>query len=506
MDRFRAYSPLERREIEPEYCAATPQDIAKACAQAAQAAHAYAQSSAQQRAAFLDAIAAELQAQRTSILERARAETALGGPRLETEFQRTVHQLGFLAKLVREGSYVDARIESADAARSPVPKPDLRSMLVPLGPVAVFGASNFPLAYSTAGGDSASALAVGCPVIVKGHPLHPGTGALVAQAIERARDSLGLERGVFAYLHAGGQRAVEVGLELVQDPRIQAVGFTGSFEAGRALVQLAQARPTPIPVFAEMGSTNPVFVLPGALAERAQAIAAALCASISNSVGQMCTRPGLIFARVDPALDAFVAELERLAAAIEPQPMLSPAHRTRLEQRLDARARIAGLQQAQHLAAPQETARVVIASTAYEIYAQHPELAEECFGPTVLVVRCASEEQLLEAAQRFTPALTATLQRGARDDRLAQALLVSLCARAGRVIIDGVPTGVEVNQAMQHGGPWPSSSRPESTAVGARALLRWCRPIAYQNWPDAWLPPALQAANPLGIQRWESPH
>jgi len=485
---FRAWSPAENRELGPAYRAATREQVLEACEAAHAAAEACARTRGEQRARFLLRIAEELQADAVAILACAAAETGLAPSRLEGELLRTRNQLAFLAEIVRTERYIDARIERADPARTPLARPDLRSMLVPIGPVAVFGASNFPLAFSTAGGDTASALAVGCPVIVKAHPLHPGTSLLAGAAIERARAFCGLPVGAFAQLLSGGERSHAVGLELVQDPRIRAVGFTGSLEGGRALMRAIEARATPIPLYAELGALNPLFVLPGALRERREAITAQLLGSISGSAGQLCTRPGLIFSS-DPTL---AEELAVRARALAPQPMLSPAHRRALAARWQARGRLAGVE-CLHADDPErEEVGVVIERCSLATFLCEPSLREECFGPSTLLVTCADAAQWRQAAASLPGTLTASVLRAAADEALARELLALLAPLAGRLIADGVPTGVEVNQAMQHGGPWPSSTRPDTTSVGGRSILRWLRPICFQNWPQDWLPPALQ--------------
>lgn len=462
---------------------------------------AFSETGAAQRAVFLERIAEELGKDAATVVATAAEETGLTLPRLEGELARTRNQLLFHAQLVREGSFVDARIEHADPSRTPLPKPDLRSMLVPIGPVAVFGASNFPLAFSTAGGDTASALAAGCPVVVKAHPLHPGTSLRAAAAIERARHACGLPAGIFEHLLSGGDRSIAVGIELVQDPRIQAVGFTGSLRGGKALLDAISQRETPIPLFAELGALNPVFVLPHALQERAATLAAQLFASISGSCGQLCTRPGLIFLHDGAGAQQFTAELVRLAAAAAPQVMLSPDHRSALARAWQERKSLPGVQHLHADAPDPAAAGVVIESCTLSTFLETPALSEECFGPSTLLVTCRDAQELELAARATSGSLTATVFRAAQDEVLARQLLKLLQPHAGRLIVDGVPTGVEVNSAMQHGGPWPSSSRPDTTSVGGRAMRRWLRPMCYQNWPDAWLPPALQEANPLGLRR-----
>jgi NADP-dependent aldehyde dehydrogenase len=391
------------------------------------------------------------------------------------------------ANVVREGSWIDAAIDRADPARSPLPKPDLRRMLRPLGPVAVFGASNFPLAYSVAGGDTASALAAGCPVVVKGHPAHPGTGEMVAAAVSRAVAKVGLHPGTFSFLHSGGERDLAVGTELVSHPAIKAVGFTGSPVGGMALVRLAASRSDPIPVFAEMGSVNPVVILPGALAANPADLAGKLAASATASYGQMCTCPGLIFAVQSPAFDALKVALSAAFAAAKPAPMLSPRVRDGYLRRLGDNAHTSGVE---ILAGSESQASPALLAVDAATFIASPGLHEECFGPAAILVACRSVAEMLEAAAHIPGSLTATLWADASDD--ASRFVDLLTQRAGRFIVNGVPTGVEVSPAMVHSGPMPACNRPDTTAVGPQAIRRWCRPVCYQNVPQYLLPEELR--------------
>lgn len=518
--RFRARAAADGRELLPEFFAAPERDVERAAVAAKDAFPAFRATTPEVRATLLERIAALLAERGGAIVERAMLETGLARPRLEGELARTTNQLRSFAALVREGSWVDAVIDHADLSRAPLPKPDVRTLSLPLGPVAVFGASNFPLAFSVAGGDTASALAAGCPVVVKGHPLHPGTGELAARAIVDALRECALPAGAFAFLQAGGARDVAVGLELVRHDALEAVGFTGSFAGGTALARAASMRARPIPVFAEMGSVNPVFLLPGAVREKRAAIVSAFAASIAGSAGQLCTRPGLLFAVEGADADALVAELAKALDAAAPHAMLSRAHRAAWEERTDELARIAGVERVgAGASASPSSPRPGSTSSAFQAppndlgarpkllradlaaFEREPALLEECFGPSAIVVLCANERELVDAVSRVPGSLTATLWSVASDRALARELLPLLARVAGRVVHDGVPTGVEVCAAMVHSGPFPACTRPEATSVGARAIQRWCRPVAFQNVPDELLPEELREANPRGIAR-----
>lgn len=440
------------------------------------------------RAELLDAAADELAALGDALLDTAAAETALPAkPRLSGERDRTVSQLRMFANVVREGSWIDAAIDRADPTRTPLPKPDLRRMLRPLGPVAVFGASNFPLAYSVAGGDTASALAAGCPVVVKGHPAHPATSAMVADALDRAVTKAGLHPGTFKLLQSGGDRDIDVGKELVTHPAIKAVGFTGSTAGGMALVRLASARPDHIPVFAEMGSVNPVVILPEALAANAPEIASKLATSATASNGQMCTCPGLIFACLGHGFDTFKAALISAFANAPAAPMLTPRVREGFLHRLAENAKAAGVTVA---AGSESKASPALLTVDAATFIATPTLHEECFGPAAILVICRSTEEMEQAVAHLPGSLTGTLWADSKDDALPFVDL--LTARVGRFIVNGVPTGVEVSSAMVHSGPMPSCNRPDTTAVGPQAIRRWCRPVCYQNVPQHLLPEELR--------------
>ena len=391
-----------------------------------------------------------------------------------------------------------ARIDTADPARTP-PKPDLRSMLRPLGPVVVFGASNFPLAFSVAGGDTASALAAGNPVIVKAHPAHPGTSELVGAIVAEAVKQCGLPAAVFSLLFDAGH---EVGSALVVHPHVRAVGFTGSFRGGRALMDLAAKRREPIPVYAEMGSANPVFILPGALAERADALATGLHASFTLGGGQFCTKPGIVFAEQEKS----TRFSETLRAAVGAGPAFSLLTEGIAGAYGKAVAERTSLKTASGTAAGEGfSAQSALLETTANAFFADPALGEEVFGPTTLLVHCTGREQMLEAARALEGHLTATVL-GTEDDLAAHAdLLRVLETKVGRVIFNAFPTGVEVCDAMVHGGPYPATSDGRSTSVGSQAIFRFARPVCYQGMPQSALPPALQDENPLGIPRlWNS--
>ena len=498
---FRAVNPMTGERLEPEFRSAMAEEIDASVRAAQRAVPVFAATDGHARGVLLRAIADELAANGQAIVGRAHLETGLPLPRLQGELARTTGQLRLFAEVAEEGSWVDARIDEALPERKPLPRPDVRSMLRPIGPVAVFGASNFPLAFSVAGGDTASALAAGCPVVVKGHPAHPGTSELVATAVRVAVQQVGLPEGVFDLLLDAG---TEVGTALVQHPGITAVAFTGSGGGGRALMRLAADRPEPIPCFAEMGSTNPLFVLPGAMGERGAALAAGLQGSVTLGAGQFCTKPGLVFVPKEGSgafLDALRAGVESLGG----HGMLTPGIAARYAEGIQGR--LAG-GQAQWVAgrqgAPEGAAAVASAavfSVPLETFLESRELEEEIFGPTTLLVHYGSAADLVEAAKGLRGHLTATLQGTEEDLAGATDLVRVLEMKVGRLLFNGYPTGVEVCHAMVHGGPFPATSDARWTSVGTRAMLRFARPICYQDFPDATLPEALRRGNPRGLQR-----
>ncbi len=492
---FQAINPATGAALEPAFRTAAPEDVERAAQLAAAAALDYGRRSGAEKGAFLRAIAANLEAAAPALVERAASETALPPARLQGEAARTCNQLRLFAELVEKGSWVDARLDRAQERASGPRKPDLRSLLRPVGPVAVFGSSNFPLAFSVAGGDTASALAAGNPVVVKAHPAHPGTSELAGQAIVSAARDCGLPEGVFSLLFDAG---IDVGVALVQHPLIRAVGFTGSLAAGRRLMDLAAARPEPIPVFAEMSSVNPVFILPRALQSRSGAIASGLHASVTLGAGQFCTKPGLVM--LDHGAEAFVAELAALMQQPAAFTLLTPGIARGYQTGARERAAHPAVRALTPPAAAGVTAPALFQTDAAGFLA-HPALAEEIFGPATLLVRHGGLSELLAVARSLRGHLTATVHGTEEDLREYADLLPILETRVGRLVLNGFPTGVEVTHAMVHGGPYPATSDGRSTSVGTQAILRFVRPVCYQDWPAFALPPELQDGNPLGIER-----
>jgi 2,5-dioxopentanoate dehydrogenase len=474
--------------------------VDRALEAAEHASHEYRQLSAAQRADFLDRIADEIE-HLGDLVDVANLETALPPERLAGERARTTGQLRMFANVVREGSWVDARIDRAVPDRKPVPKVDIRRMLIPIGPVAVFGASNFPLAFSVAGGDTASALAAGCPVVVKAHPAHPATSELAARAIVKAGKAAGMPPGVFSLIQSTRN---EVATALVQHRHTKAVGFTGSLRAGRALFDAAARRPDPIPVYAEMGSVNPVFLLAGALADRAEAIAEGLATSVTLGVGQFCTNPGVVVAIGTDALDRFLRRLEDLIGSAQPGTMLYPAIFQSYEAGVRRLTAVEGMRTTRSsIAVAAQDSRAVpsLFETTAPTFMRHRALAEEVFGPSTVVVRCASRAEMEAVARHLDGQLTATIHGTPADLAQHAWLMAILEDKAGRLVVNGFPTGVEVCGSMQHGGPYPATTDSRTTSVGTAAILRFARPVAYQNFPQSSLPVELQDANPHGIWR-----
>ncbi len=503
-DTFRAVDPATNAPLAPDFHEATAIEVEQAMNFAATAFATYRHTPGAVRAAFLERIATEIEALGDELLKRANHETGLPLARLTGERARTCGQLRLFAAVAREGSWVDARIDPALPDRQPLPRPDLRRMLVAIGPVIVFGSSNFPLAFSAAGGDTASALAAGCPVVVKAHRAHPGTAELVGGAIARAVSACGLPPGVFALIHGGGSTT---GIALVQHPAAAAVGFTGSHAAGRALMAAAAARPHPIPVFAEMSSLNPLFALPGAVAERGAAIAQGLFASFTLGVGQFCTKPGLVFALRGKDTDAFAQKLADTVRLAPAGVMLTSGIREAFLANRDAITEIedvsvlAESKPVEDLEDLGQGARPMVATTSARNFLAHPELATEAFGPFTLLVLADTAAELTACAAALEGQLTATVHGTAAELAAARPLLAALERIAGRVVINGFPTGVEVSPAMNHGGPYPATSDVRFTSVGTAAIYRFARPVCYQGFADALLPDALKNANPLGLLR-----
>ncbi len=501
---FQALNPQTGAALPPICHSATPAEVDEAVQLAAQAFASYSQTSSKARAAFLRRIGDGFDAQREELAERAHLETALPMPRLLGEVGRTAGQLRLFAGVLEEGSWVQARIDPALPDRQPLPRPDIRSMLRPLGPVVVFGSSNFPLAFSVAGGDTASALAAGCPVIVKAHPAHPGTSEMAAQIISNSVAAEGLHPGVFSLVFDAG---IEAGTALVRHPHVRAVAFTGSHRAGRALMDLAAARPDPIPCFTEMSSGNPVFVLPGALRKGQTELARSLFGSFTLGAGQFCTKPGIVL--IPHAIDApaFLAELRSLVEQSQPFTLLTPGIAREYGRATQARAGDVPLTaQATLISDKQDSegpcrARAKLFVVSLDQFLATPALADEIFGPDTLLVHCDSAKGFERAAAALEGHLTATLL-GDEDDLAAHRELIQILEqKAGRLIFNGFPTGVEVTHAMVHGGPYPATSDPRFTSVGSLAIYRFARPVCFQGFPQALLPPELQDTNPLGITR-----
>ncbi len=497
---FRAFDPTKNVAIEPTFLSAGPEDVDRAVELAVAAAPTWAKLSGADRQKFLAAIADKLEAKSTDLVARAMQETGLPEARLKGEITRTAGQLRLYGAAAQRGDWLDVRIETALPERKPLPKPDHRSMLRAIGPVVVFGSSNFPFAYSVAGGDVASAFAAGCPVIVKAHPAHPGTSEMVGRLILHAVREAGLPEGTFSLLFDAG---FEVGQALVKHPAVKAVGFTGSVKGGRALADLAAARPEPIPVYAEMGSVNPVFLLPDAIVERSAGIIEGLYASANVGVGQFCTNPGLIVLQWSPEAEKLIADMAgRLSATIEGV-MLTPGIRKNFVANTTARAQQTGVKVlAQGNATSMCSAAPIWFETGAKEFLGNHALSEEIFGPSSLVIWCEDAAEMLAVARQLEGTLTATVHAGANEAKAYRELFDVLAERAGRLIYNGYPTGLEVSHAIVHGGPYPSTSDGgRSTSVGTRALNRWARLVCYQNFADELLPSELQNANPLGLRR-----
>src|SRR6056297_2202441 len=468
-----------------EFSVGTPDLVEIACSSAEAAFVTYARTSAKARAEFLNAIADEIEVRAEEITETGSRETGLPEARLQGERGRTTGQLRLFAEHILKGEHLDFRHDPAMPDRQPVPRPDLRMIQRPIGPVAVFGASNFPLAFSVAGGDTASALAAGCPVVVKGHSAHPGTSEIVARAIEAAIATCGVHPGAFSLIQ-GGKR--DVGQALVQHPLINAVGFTGSLGGGRALFDLCTQRPTPIPFFGELGSVNPMFLLPDAMKARGQALAEGWAGSLTMGAGQFCTNPGIAIVIDGPDADAFIAAAGKALEPVEAQTMLTDGIATAYRQGRDRIASSAGVQEVVTSMCDLRNATPYLYATTGDAWLADEALGEEVFGPLGLVVRVTGFEQMLEVAKSLHGQLTCTLHLDAGDTETGQKLMPVLERKAGRVLANGFPTGVEVCDSMVHGGPYPASTNFGATSVGTLAIRRFLRPVCYQNMPDTLLP------------------
>ncbi len=501
-DPFNAWNPASGDKIDAAFFPATPEDIDFAAKLASEAFSTYSRLSGREKASFLNRLASHLESITDLLIARAHSETALPEPRLKSETARTCNQLRLFASVIEEGSWVSARIDQAAPDRKPLPKPDIRSMLHPLGPVVVFGASNFPLAFSVAGGDTASSLAAGNPVIVKAHPAHPGTSELVGRAIRDAVRDQGLPEGVFSLLFDSG---TEVGARLVQHPLVKAVAFTGSIPAGRALMDLAVRRPEPIPFYGEMGSTNPVFILPGAMAARGKEIASQLHGSFTLGSGQFCTKPGLVFLPQQNSSMNFLPELQDKVTRSPKLILLTSSIRNSYQRELQNRKGRSDLavvaEGEQPASGPAFLAGVAVFQTDVSSLLSSPDLGSEVFGPSTLLVRFSNQPELLNAARSLSGHLTATIHGTEEDLQEFSELLQILRDKVGRIVFNGYPTGVEVCHAMVHGGPYPASTDSRSTSVGSQAIFRFARPVCYQDFPDSALPAELKNSNPLKIWR-----
>lgn len=500
MNTFSAINPRTNLPLEKQFQNASIQEINETVQLATAAFDIYRKKNKNQIASFLEQIAIEITNLGSTLIECCHLETALPIIRLEGERGRTINQLNLFASLVREGSWIDARIDTAIADRNPIPKPDIRHLLIPIGPVAVFGASNFPLAFSTVGGDTASALASGCTVVVKGHEAHPETSEMVTKAILKAISICGMPKGTFSLIQGNSKKIGEI---LVKHPNIKAVGFTGSYTGGKTLFDYANERPEPIPVFAEMGSTNPVFILPEALKNKTQEIASGLANSITMGVGQFCTKPGLSFIQKSESIESFYIELINKIKEVPAGTMLTPNIQKVYNQNIAELQTIPILEKLTtglKATSPNE-ASANIFKTSFANFSKYEELSEENFGPSSILIEADSKTAILEAARNLKGHLTATIFGTPNDLENYQELLSILELKVGRMIINNYPTGVEVCHSMVHGGPFPATTAPNSTSVGTAAIKRFTRPVCYQNYPDSLLPDALKDKNPQSIWR-----
>jgi 2,5-dioxopentanoate dehydrogenase len=499
---LRATNPATGEQLEPIFYAASAEEVERAGRLAASAFETYSRLPGKTKGQFLRKIAGNIEALGEEFVARAVQETALPAARIKSETARTCFQLRLFAELVEEGSWVGARIDRSDPSRTPLPKPDVRSLARPLGPVAVFCASNFPIAFSVAGGDTTSAFGAGNPVVVKAHAAHLGTAEMVGQAVRDAARDCSMPDGVFSLLFGAG---TSVGTALVNHPDIKAVGFTGSRAGGRALMQQAAERPEPIPVYAEMSSINPVFILPGAMRERRAEIAKGLHASVTLGAGQFCTKPGVVVLQDDSQAREFAGELGGLMKSTTEFTLLSSQIHGSYKTGVEDRSRQSQVESVAVLTADPQKAGYYVGPSLFETdaaaFLKNNKLAAEIFGPSTLLVRHSSREQLLDIGRNLEGHLTATLHGTEADMREYGDLIAILETRVGRVIFNGFPTGVEVCHAMVHGGPFPATSDGRSTSVGTQAIYRFTRLICYQNFPDAALPAELKNENPLGVWR-----
>jgi NADP-dependent aldehyde dehydrogenase len=497
---FHAADPATGEALEVEFASAGPRDVEQACSLAEAAADRFAMLSPEERARFLEAIADGIADIGDDLIVRAMRETGLPRGRLEGERGRTIGQLRLFAQVVRQGDWLDATIDPALPDRQPLPRPDIRRMNVAIGPVAVFGASNFPLAFSVAGGDTASAFAAGCPVVVKGHPAHPGTGELVARAVRQAVAACGLPAGVFSYLPGPD---IELGGALVADPRIKAVGFTGSRAGGLALVRIAAQRPEPIPVYAEMSSINPVILLPAALEANAEELGSAFVQSLTMGAGQFCTNPGLLIGIAGDALERFAGAAANALSEAQPATMLTTNIYASFERGVDALERHEAVSVIARGCVGEgvNQARGALFRTDADAFLADPALSHEVFGSSSILVQCRDKDEVRRVLESLEGQLTITVMMADEDQMDVANLLPVLVRKAGRVLANGWPTGVEVGHAMVHGGPYPATSDGRTTSVGSLAIARFLRPVCFQQLPDQVLPIALQDSNAWQLQR-----
>lgn len=499
---FMAVNPTNGQAIEPSWKGADDSQINQAIELASKAFNAYRLTDLETRAKFLDTIALKINELGDELIDRAMLETGLPKARLEGERARTTNQLKIFANLVRKGNWLDARIDPAIPDRKPMPRSDIRLNQIPVGPVAVFGASNFPLAFSVAGGDTASALAAGAPVVVKAHPAHPGTSELVGSAIQKAAQECRMPEGVFSLLLGSD---IDLGIKIVTHKDIQAVGFTGSRQAGIALMKAAFNRPVPIPVFAEMSSTNPVFLLPEALSQNNQQIADGFITSLTGSAGQLCTNPGLIIALEGPDLDKFVETAISKLKQTPATTMLSTGIAKNYQQGVEKLIKLPTVKQLAQGESSEVTASCqanLAITKAADFLNDIETLGAEIFGASSLIVSCKSFDEFKQIAQALEGQLTATIHMvSGKDDKYCQELIPILEVKSGRILFNGFPTGVEVCDAMVHGGPFPATSNSQTTSVGTLAIRRFLRPVCYQDIPDNLLPEPLKESNPWNINR-----
>ena len=492
---FTAFNPATGEAVEPNFYSSSLDELNKACELAENARIAYGKVSGKDKAKFLREIADNIEALGDTLIERATLETGLPNARFVGERGRTCAGLRMFADLVERGDWVDARLGTPNPDRQPIPKPDVRSMLRPLGTVAVFCASNFPLAYSVAGGDTASALAAGCPVIVNAHFAHPGVAELVGLSISEAVKTCGFSEGVFSFIFSKGY---EIGQALVKNPHVKAVGFTGSRVGGRALMDIAAARPEPIPVYAEMSSVNPIFILPSAMREKFETIATGLHASVTGGAGQFCTKPGFVVLPEAEETNKFTAKFGELISQTPKHPLLTEGIKNNFE-------KLSSQRQTKLTSAENNLQGFDVNASVFQTdaskFLSDPSLEAEIFGPTTLFVQSNKHDELLEIARNMEGQLTATIW-GTPEDLMEFAdLLAILETKVGRLVFNGYPTGVEVGDAIVHGGPYPATSDSRTSAVGTRAIDRFCRYVAYQNFPNEALPDELKDENPLEIKR-----